>query len=92
MSTENEKEAPPSRSDSASKDPEKAQTLQLTVQPWEPRAWWKKVPFLSTRVRPIISALDPQHPNAKMTPESTANWLSLSWFAWIDPILTAGYT
>ncbi|CDR88146.1 related to ATP-binding cassette transporter protein [Sporisorium scitamineum] len=27
-----------------------------------------------------------------MTPESTANWLSLSWFAWIDPILTAGYT
>lgn len=76
----------------ATSDPENAQALQLTVQPWEPRAWWKKVPFLSTRVRPIISALDPEHPNAKMTPEATASWLSRCWFAWVDPILTAGYT
>ncbi|SJX61514.1 related to ATP-binding cassette transporter protein [Sporisorium reilianum f. sp. reilianum] len=27
-----------------------------------------------------------------MTPEASANWFSLCWFAWIDPILTAGYT
>lgn len=87
MTIGGEKGKPP-----ASDDPEQAQTLQLTVQPWEPRAWWKKVPFLSTRVRPIVSALDPEHPNAKMTPEASANWFSLCWFAWIDPILTAGYT
>ncbi|SPO27552.1 related to ATP-binding cassette transporter protein [Ustilago trichophora] len=86
MTTVSEKQTP------SQADPEKAQELQLTVQPWEPRAWWKKVPFLSTRVRPIISALDPDHPNAKMTPEASANWFSICWFAWIDPILTAGYT
>ncbi|KAI3491312.1 hypothetical protein L1887_44347 [Cichorium endivia] len=92
MATVNEKQAIRSQPDPTSQDPEQAQTPPLTVEPWEPRAWWKRVPFLSTRVRPIISALDPQHPNAKMTPEATANWFSLCCFAWIDPILTAGYT
>ncbi|GAK67638.1 ABC transporter family protein [Moesziomyces antarcticus] len=92
MATVDEKQAIRSQPDPTSQDPEQAQTPPLTVEPWEPRAWWKRVPFLSTRVRPIISALDPQHPNAKMTPEATANWFSLCCFAWIDPILTAGYT
>ncbi|GAC94350.1 ABC transporter [Pseudozyma hubeiensis SY62] len=93
MTATNEKQALPSPlAMQATSDPEKAQELQLTVQPWEPRAWWKKVPFLSTRVRPVISALDPEHPNAKMTPEATASWFSRCWFAWVDPILTAGYT
>ena len=69
-----------------------AQELRPTLPPWQPRAWWRRVPFLSTRIRPILSALDDSHPNAKVTPESQANWFSLVWFSWADPVLTAGYT
>ncbi|KAN0063624.1 Multidrug resistance protein fer6 [Thecaphora frezii] len=66
--------------------------LLPTLSGWRPRRWWRRVPFVSLQPRPIVSALDPNHPDAKLTPEAGAGWLSRACFSWVSPILAAGYT
>ena len=54
-----------------------------------PRPWYAKVPFVFTPPPPpkIISD-DAQLP---LTPEATANWLSLITFGWLNNLLSLGY-
>jgi hypothetical protein len=54
-----------------------------------PRPWYAKVPFVSASAPPprVISD-DTQLP---MTPETTASWLTLITFGWLDDLLSLGY-
>ena len=54
-----------------------------------PRPWYAKVPFVTSSAPPprVVSG-DAQLP---LTPEATANWLSLITFGWLGDLLNLGY-
>lgn len=66
--------------------------LPITLEPWPPRPWWRRMPFMSTEPRPILSALDETDPRAATSPEETGSIFSHIWFSWVDPLIRVGYT
>jgi len=54
-----------------------------------PRPWYAKVPFVSASAPPPSVVLDDTQ--LPLTPEATANWLSLITFGWLGDLLSLGY-
>ncbi|PWN51467.1 putative ABC transporter [Violaceomyces palustris] len=63
-----------------------------SLQGYPGRSWWRKVPFVSTRPRPFLSAFSSQDDRCKLSPEYGSGLLSQLSFSWLDDLLTVGYT
>ena len=52
------------------------------------RRWWRKVPFVSSRSKPLLCGDGPAQP----FPDVDANWWSVLTFAWLSHLIKTGYT